>query len=131
MAVAQGRYLALDAETVLPQVAPQGEPEWDHFVSVVAPKVAQLQASCNHARRGRVFVAGELVQLLAEAGQCAHAVKLEQLWNQLAKLQSFELYCGYSSACLAADSPHYSEICVEHGRVLTHSKHASEKSRTA
>jgi KaiC/GvpD/RAD55 family RecA-like ATPase len=43
----------------------------------------------------RVRVFGEMVDLLAERGQTEAAVRLEQLWNELARRRSFSLLCGY------------------------------------
>ncbi len=45
--------------------------------------------------RARIRVFGEMVDLLAERAQTEAAVKLEQLWNELARRRSFSLLCGY------------------------------------
>lgn len=120
IAVAQGRFMTLDAAEALAAIQPHGNIDRASFVALVAPRIAQLQGRCGSIRRGRVLVIGELVHLLAGEGRYDDAVELERLWNDLAGLQSFELFCGYSAACLPADSAHYNAVCMEHSRVVAH-----------
>ena len=42
-----------------------------------------------------IAVFGELVALLWAAGKPLEAIRVEQLWNDLAKVHSFSLLCAY------------------------------------
>src|SRR5262249_36270689 len=62
------------------------------FESVVGSLVDAVAAR-RRATRVRVF--GEMVDLLVEHGASGEAIRLEELWNDLARTRSFSLLCGY------------------------------------
>jgi hypothetical protein len=68
--------------------------------------------------RTRVF--GEMVDLLAARGQMEAAVRLEQLWNELARARSFTLLCGYRLDVFdrATQTGLLPDVCAEHSHVL-------------
>ncbi len=70
--------------------------------------------------RARIRVFGEMVDLLAARGQLEAAVKLEQLWNELARRRSFSLLCGYRIDVFdrAAQTGLLPHVCAEHSHVL-------------
>ena len=74
-------------------------------------------------RKGGLAIYGEMVEVLAEEGNFAAAVKLEDLWNALAERTSFRLMCGYSSAHFAAPASerHLHLVCSAHTQVRTKS----------
>lgn len=114
---AQGRYFVHDAESALAFVMDPNGPSKAKLFALLAPRIAQLQASSANGRRVRVLVIGELVNLLTQQGQVEYAIQLERYWNELARLQSFDLYCGYDGSCISAGHPSYQSICMEHSRV--------------
>jgi PAS domain S-box-containing protein len=63
---------------------------------------------------------GEMVDLLWKDGNPAGAIRLEDLWNQLAKRYDFSLLCAYSMAnfARAADAEHFGTICAQHTHVV-------------
>ena len=64
-----------------------GMPDAERFQDAVVPLIEQ-------ACRGRKCVVrayGEMVDVLWKAGETVAAVRLETLWNQLARAYSFEI----------------------------------------
>lgn len=92
-----GRFLALEAETVLPRLLWRELPDAGRFDLQIATPLRQLASSAPGVR-----VYGELVDLLAEQGRFSAAEALEHLWNGLREELPFTLLCGYSSVCFGA-----------------------------
>ena len=81
---------------------------------------AILRAHETLAPRGTVRVFGEMVDVLCRAGNTEGAIRLEELWNELALTHRFSLLCGYSMRTFA-DGTHSSNvvsICGAHAHVL-------------
>ena len=91
--VAQGRLTVLDAAQTLAQFMSGNTPDAAKLESVVGSLVGRLAQ-----QPGRLHIYGEMVDVLAEAGNYRGAHRLEELWNSLAEKTAFELFCGYTSA---------------------------------
>ena len=76
-----------------------GSPDPRLFNQVVGSLVAQL---AEGGRGVRAF--GEMVAILWEQGNRAAAVRLEELWNELQKTQTFALFCAYPIEGFSDDS---------------------------
>src|SRR5260370_29005270 len=61
-----------------------------------------------------------MVALLCADGKIDAALKLEQLWNELARSHSFHLYCAYpmKSFDQKSHSQAFRNICGEHTHVI-------------
>ena len=118
----EGRFVSLDAAETLGLFMRDGVPSADAFDAVFAPLLARAGEG---GRRVRVF--GEMVGLLAEAGNHAAAIRLEALWNELQKRYAFSLFCGYPMAVFDDGSltEALSEVCAEHSRVMPTESYAS------
>lgn len=90
------RLVALDAGEILERMTRQGSVDSRLFDAVLAPEVQRLAAT------GRLWIYGEVVELLAEQQDFLGAIRLEQMWNGLAKVCPFTLLCGYCSAHFTA-----------------------------
>jgi hypothetical protein len=55
---------------------------------------------------------GEMVDILWQAGNRDAAIRLEEYWNELAKLQTFSLFCAYRL------DPLDSELCKVHTHLV-------------
>jgi len=112
---ADGRYVALDAAETLARFMADGEPEPARFAEVVGAVVA---VAAEGGRRVRAF--GEMVALLAVAGEHAAAVRLEALWNGLQQVHTFSLFCAYPLDALDEDAlaMAFGDICTEHAGVI-------------
>jgi PAS domain S-box-containing protein len=88
----QGRYVALDAAETLSRFMVDGWPDEKRFVEVVGATVARAVAA---GQVPHVHAFGEMVALLCAEGRPEAAIRLEELWNDLAKTLSFSLLCAY------------------------------------
>jgi signal transduction histidine kinase/ActR/RegA family two-component response regulator len=110
-----GCYVSLDAAETLAKFMVDDAPEPERFNDVIGSVIASVTVGRSH-----ISAFGEMVALLWEQGKYTAAVRLEELWNDLRKVQSFSLFCAYpmnefSGAQLAG--PH-SNICSAHSRVI-------------
>jgi PAS domain S-box-containing protein len=108
-----GRYVARDARGTLDMLLVEGWPDAHRFASAIEPLVAAASAS------SRVAIFGEMVALLWNDGKAGAAVRLEELWNELAAKYPFSLCCAYSMSEMAA-GPHAEmhRVCAAHQRVI-------------
>lgn len=96
--LASGRYLVLDAARTVEQLLVDGHPDAERFETVVGGLVQSA------SRHGQVRAYGEMVAVLQAEGRTAAALALEELWNDLAARQPFELLCSYPKS--AFDNEH-------------------------
>jgi PAS domain S-box-containing protein len=118
-AAIQGRYIVLDATDTLPKVMAHGLVDDTRFGEVVGEALAKAENSVAR-KQGRVAVFGELVALLWAGGKPLEAIRVEQLWNDLAKSHSFCLLCAYPIAGCNHERhiEPFLEMCGEHSRVI-------------
>jgi diguanylate cyclase (GGDEF)-like protein len=114
-AIRDGRYVALDARDVLARFMVDGAPHPQRFRETVG---AVMDGAAAGERRLRVY--GEMVALLWDDGDMASAVALEDLWNDLGEVRTFELLCAYPMS--AFDDPDsaaaFKRICDQHTSVI-------------
>lgn len=87
----QGQLKLLDAEETLARFTTKGMPEWKSFHEIVGNLIVELRLQYPAVR-----AYGEMVDLLWQRGGREAAIRLEEYWNELAKLQTFSLFCAYS-----------------------------------
>ncbi len=92
----------------------QGRPDPQRFADVVGGMLARL----GGGRRVRAF--GEMVALLWAEGNGRGAVRLEELWNELAERYCFSLYCAYPISGFRGEvhGQSFADICTKHHRVI-------------
>jgi hypothetical protein len=90
-ATAANRLVMADAAQMLATFMRLGAPSPAAFDEVVGTLVRRLSAG------RRVWIYGEMVDLLAAEGNLRGAQQLEALWNQLGRHECFTLFCGYAS----------------------------------
>jgi len=118
-AVAQGRYVTADAAETLAKFTPGGWPDAIRFAQVVGGLIAHLTTGSNGEPR-RIAAFGEMVALLWAEGKPDAAIRLEQLWNDLAQTYSFSLRCAYpmSSFHREEHGELLLKVCAEHSAVI-------------
>jgi signal transduction histidine kinase/ActR/RegA family two-component response regulator len=111
----QGRYLALDAADTLSALMADGLPDADRFRAVVG---RTIESAVDAGRRVRAF--GEMVALLWEAGRRDAALRLEELWNELAERLGFALLCAYPMRGFGreTDGEPFLQVCGRHADVV-------------
>ncbi len=116
--VNQGQYFAVDAHEALSRFMRNGLPNPEHFKSAIGTVLEA--ASSVGSEHSRVAAFGEMVNVLWAARHYEAALRLERLWNDLARTYSFSLLCAYPIAGFKnkhhADS--FLKICAEHTAVL-------------
>jgi hypothetical protein len=113
-ALAEYRYIALDAESTLAKLTDDGWPNEDKFSAMIDGIV---EHSAKSGRPLRAF--GELVALLWAKGHHAAALRLESLWSQFSMKHSFSLLHAYPRAEFTNfHLKSLADICDMHSRVL-------------
>jgi len=117
--VEQGRFVTLDARQTLSTFMVEGWPNEDRFNEVVGQIIVNATGSAQ-GEHPRVAVFGEMVALLWGDGKAQAAIRLEQLWNGLARKQSFSLFCAYpmSNFKREEDAELLLRVCNEHSAVI-------------
>ena len=115
----QGRYVAMDAAETLAKFMLDGWPDAARFAEVMGGLIERVRvASGSETRRGAAF--GEMVALLLMEGKADAAIRLEELWNDLARTHAFALRCAYpmSSFCRGEHGDLLLKICDKHSAVI-------------
>jgi hypothetical protein len=89
-AVERGQLLMLDADETLGAFTPGGMPDWQTFHALIGGVIAKMRLDYPTVR-----AYGEMVDVLWQRGERDAAIRLEEFWNDLAKLQTFSLLCAY------------------------------------
>ena len=108
-------YVALDAADTLSKITVDGQPDEARFTEFIEP-VLKRASDCGN---GRVRIFGEMVGLLSANGKHEAAIRLEEFWNNLAKVHSFSLFCAYPMRAFPReeDGAPFLRICNGHSRV--------------
>jgi len=93
-AISQGRYVLLDANETLPRFMVNGSVDETRFTNTIGDVLTQVRNAADD-KDSSVAVFGELVALLWADGKPQEALKVEELWNNLAQKHSFSLLCAY------------------------------------
>src|SRR5258706_4495132 len=115
VAHARGQYVSMDAADTLSKFMVDGLPEPERFAKVVGSIVARAAQGGRHVR-----IFGELVALLWAEGNQTAAIRLEELWNDLARTHAFALFCAYPMQGFDGEvhGMEFTEICRQHSRVI-------------
>jgi len=113
----QGQYVSLDAAATLSQFMIDGEPSPVRFAEVLGSIITR---AANGRRHVRIRIFGEMVALLWADGNRAAAIRLEELWNDLASTYSFSLFCAYPMQGFGGEEyqGEFTEICQQHSQVI-------------
>jgi PAS domain S-box-containing protein len=122
----QGRYIALDASETLAKIMLEGMPDASRFSGIVGGAIARAHAAVK-AARPEIAAFGEMVSLLWTEGKIDAAIRLEQLWNELANKHSFSLRCAYPAANFYGEknAQRLMRVCAEHSAVVVEEGHSS------
>jgi PAS domain S-box-containing protein len=118
-AAKQDRYISVDAAETLSKFMVNGEPDAERFAGTIGPLLARAKAA-GEGENPKVAAFAEMVALLWAEGKADAAIRLEQLWNDLAKTYSFRLWCGYPLSYFSQQehSEAFLRICAEHSVVI-------------
>jgi hypothetical protein len=114
-AIASGRLTILDADEALAKFMRDGVPMAQPFNDTIGPVLKAVAAQHPGAS---IRAYGEMVDVLWRTGHTAAAIRLETLWNDLARSHDFQLLCGYAMGSFYKGSA-TEEICSVHSHVAT------------
>ena len=114
-ALRDGQLKMLDAEETLAKFMAHGSPQWNPFREIVGSLIAELRLQFAGVR-----AYGEMVNVLWQRGEREAAIRLEEYWNELGRLQTFSLFCAYQMNPL--DGREYGgpleSVCSVHSHLL-------------
>jgi DNA-binding NarL/FixJ family response regulator len=117
-AIEQGRYISLDAAETLSNFMVNDLPDRGKFFDVTGDLIvaAAKAAKVEHAR---VAACGECAPLLWAQGKAEAAIRLEHLWDEIAKSYGVGVLCGYPLGSFqgGVGSHIFDKICAEHSAV--------------
>lgn len=105
----------LDAEETLARFMVDGMPDWELFLQAIGSLLERMAS-----KHSRIRAYGEMVDLLRAEGNLDGMIRLEELWNDLARIYSFSLLCGYGIRGFAQESDlaAFERVCGRHTHVL-------------
>jgi signal transduction histidine kinase len=123
VAAESARAIFVDARTLLDSFMRDEMPDAAAFRASVGPLITAAAARS----KGSVYAYGEMVDLLWRDGKITAAVRLEELWNELARQHDFVLLCAYAMENFAdADrTDAFRDICGAHSHVLPTERYAA------
>src|SRR2546423_15262057 len=109
-----GQLTLVEAEHALAKCMVDGAPQWSAFHASIGGLLAELRLQYPAVR-----AYGEMVDVLWQRGERDAALRLEEYWNELAKRQSFSLFCAYRMDNLDGDGYGPLEcICAAHSHFI-------------
>lgn len=107
------KVVYFDAVELLSGFMMDGWPNQKQFNSTVGRIVQRA------ALRGLVRIFGEMVAVLWAEGKSREAIRLEELWNELATRHTFSLLCGYPMSGFPdqKDNLSFLQVCNTHTHV--------------
>ncbi len=116
-AIEQGRYISLDAADTLSTFMIDDQPDPVQFLKVVG-NLIMAAAKAAKGERPHVAACGECGPLLWARRNEEAAIRVEHLWNEIAKTYNVDILCGYPLGSLRAEQDsHMERICAEHSVV--------------
>ena len=118
--VEEGRYIALDAAETLSTLVVDGQLDAARFLKT-ASNLVTTAAKAAMGEHPRIAICGECEPPLWTLGKGEAAIRLEQLWNEIAERFDVDILCGYPLSSFHGEqsSEMYERICAEHAAVLT------------
>jgi hypothetical protein len=118
-AAKKGCLAILDADELLSEFMDPVGPNRERFLRRLGDTVGRAEAAAVKNRRVVVF--GEMVAVLWAQRKYEAAIRLEELWNELALTHCFYLCCAYPASVLQEElkGERYATICARHARVVS------------
>jgi len=114
-ASASERYIELDAATLIRRIVRGDSPDAVRFADEVGTYVARYTAGA-----AKLYAFGEMVALLCERGAMDAAIKLEELWCDLGRVNTFKLFCAYPLRVFgtSAATAGFQHVCQLHTNII-------------
>ena len=114
-----GRYVTLDAADTLLKFMDSDLPNQRKFASLLGSMIHEAEMAAI-ANNNRVTIVGEMVAVLWAEAKFDATIRLEQLWNDLARTHSFDLLCAYPAHGFQGEqrAQQYAAICAQHSATI-------------
>jgi len=119
--IEQGRYISLDPAETLAAYMVNGMPDPTRFSKITGDLILNAAKAAKGERR-RVAACGECAPLLWEQGMAEAAIRLEHLWNEIAKSYDVDVFCGYPLRSFQAESGSYIFAKISAAHTAVHSR---------
>lgn len=119
-AIEQGSYIPLDVADTLSTFMVNDLPDPVRFQKVTGDLLMAATKAAK-GKRPRVAACGECAPILWAQGKADAAIRLEHLWDQIARTQEVDVLCGYvmKSSQREQERHIYERICNEHTTVCS------------
>lgn len=119
-AIEQGNYIALDVAETLSIVMVNDLPDPVRFSKAVNDLIERA-ANAAKGKPIRIAACGECAPVLWAQGKPEAAVRLEQLWDEIAKTCDVDVFCGYPLIDFHGKEGRdmFQRICAEHTAVYS------------
>ena len=119
-AIQEGRYVPFQVEKMLSSFMVNGMPDSSRFEEV-ASGLIEAAAKEGTTEHPRVATCEECAPLLWTQGKAEAAIRLEQLWGQIAITHEVDILCAYDlNSFLRDEDRHvFRNICAEHSVVYS------------
>jgi signal transduction histidine kinase len=115
-AARSGRLWILDAYEALALFMVDNMPDEQLFVTHVGGAIAKV---INDSNQQAIRAYGEMVDILWREGNSTAAIRLEELWNDLAATHSFALLCAYAMGNFYHETNGaFEAVCKLHSHVI-------------
>ena len=113
--IERGNYIPLNVAQTLSSFMVNDSPDPVLFRTLAGDLIVKASKQAKGEHR-RVSVCGEGVHALLAAGNVDATIKLERMWNEIAKDHDLDILCGYFRTALASEEsiPTLERVCAEH-----------------
>ena len=113
--IERGNYIPLNVAHTLSSFVVNDSPDPVLFRKLAGDLIVKASKQAKGEHR-RVSVCGEGVHALLAAGNVDATIKLERMWNEIAKDHDIDILCGYFRTALASEEsiPTLERVCAEH-----------------
>lgn len=117
-AIEEGRYISLDVAATLSKFMIDGQADPVRFLKTTSDLIAAA-AKAAKGERPQVAACGECAPFLWEQGNAEAAIRIEHLWDEIAKSHEVDVLCGYFLDRFqgGTSSRIFAKICAEHSAV--------------
>jgi DNA-binding NarL/FixJ family response regulator len=117
-AIEQGRYISLDAAETLSTFMINDKPDPVRFLKVAGDLIVEA-AKTLKGKRAHVAACGECAPLMWAQGNAEAAIRLEHLWDEIAKSYDADVLCGYPLGSFQGGmgSHIFDKLCAAHSAV--------------
>jgi CheY-like chemotaxis protein len=116
--VEEGVYVPINVVDMLSAFMVDGFPDRGRLLKVAADLIGKASKAVN-GEHHRVSACGECAPTLLMEWSVDAALRVEQLWNEVARRYGIEIFCGYAVNCFLDDEnrPAFQRICAQHSTV--------------